>query len=87
MEPLHPHKTPPETSQIPMLGYHAYVGIIRTLGRGDDGFCPSTPAALLCALDGWTGGAGGGGGGGGGSERGGPGESAQMYMPPLTPIT
>jgi hypothetical protein len=58
MEPLHetpPPPSSPDASQIAMLGYHAYVGVIRTLGRGDDGFCPAKPA--------------------------------QMYMPPLTPIT
>jgi hypothetical protein len=38
---------PPEMAQIPPLGYHAYVGIIRTLGRGDDGFCPATSPDLL----------------------------------------
>lgn len=62
MEPLHETPPPPppspDASQIPMLGYHAYVGVIRTLGRGDDGFCPAKPAQM-----------------------------AQMYMPPLTPIT
>jgi hypothetical protein len=36
----------PDVTDIPMLGYHAYVGIIRTLGCGDDGFCPSPPALL-----------------------------------------
>ena len=35
----------PEHIEIPRLGYHVYVGIARTVGRGDDGFCPSAPAA------------------------------------------
>jgi hypothetical protein len=35
----------PERIEIPRLRYHVYVGIARTVGRGDDGFCPSAPAA------------------------------------------
>ena len=41
--------------EIPVLGYHAYVGILRTLGTGDDGFCPATPTGLARALNSWTG--------------------------------
>jgi hypothetical protein len=36
----------PERIEIPRLGYHVYVGIVRTVGRGDDGFCPSAPGAV-----------------------------------------
>jgi hypothetical protein len=36
--------------EIPRLGYHLYVGIMRTVGRGDDGFCPSAPSGLGRAL-------------------------------------
>jgi hypothetical protein len=35
----------PDRIEIPRLGYHVYVGIVRTVGRGDDGFFPSAPAA------------------------------------------
>jgi hypothetical protein len=32
-----------EPIEIPRLGYHAYVGINRIVGSGDDGFCPAAP--------------------------------------------
>jgi hypothetical protein len=34
----------PDQIEIPRPGYRVYVGIVRTVGRGDDGFCPSAPA-------------------------------------------
>jgi hypothetical protein len=39
-----------DATDVPVSGYHAYVGIIRTLGCGDDGFCPSSPALLRHGL-------------------------------------
>jgi hypothetical protein len=44
----------PDPIEIPRLGYHAYVGIIRTVGSGDDGFCPSVPVAVHRPLGLWT---------------------------------
>jgi hypothetical protein len=34
----------PDHVEIPRLGYHVYVGIARSVGRGDDGFYPAAPA-------------------------------------------
>jgi hypothetical protein len=78
MEPT--HEISPETNPIPALGYHAYVGLVRTLGRGDDGFCPATPADLCCALERWTRAE-------AEAEAADAPPGAQMYMPPFTPIT
>jgi hypothetical protein len=41
----------PEQIEIPRVGYHVYVGIIRTVGHGDDGFCPSAPDAFGRAFE------------------------------------
>jgi hypothetical protein len=41
----------PEHIEIPRVGYHVYVGISRTVCRGDDGFCPSAPAGFGNAFD------------------------------------
>jgi len=44
----------PDPNEVPRLGYHAYVGIIRTVGSGDDGFCPAVPVGVHRPLELWT---------------------------------